>query len=289
MNLASHFFSKTRESKTAPLSRTPADVLPEVRRPGFTFSGDIPRYWWGGDPVRTLLLSALSASFPPGEKFFIQSVRHYQDQITDPELQDAVRRFIGQEAQHSKEHHVFNEFLEARGVRVAAVEERIANLLARMRREHSPERQLAHTVSVEHFTALLSEELLLKFDEALDDMDPAVAPIWAWHAIEETEHKAVAFDVYRAVGGSERVRIQEMLVTSLLFPLHTTLSLLKLMEEAGELANVGGWLRAFEWFWIRPGVFRKMLPAYLRFFSPDFHPWNQDTRALVEKARRRWL
>lgn len=278
-----------RRDQAGPASRTPADVLPEVRRPGFAFPEDLPRWWWGGDPVRTLLLSALSASFPPGERFFIQSVRHYQDRIEDPELREVVRRFVGQEAQHSKEHHAFNQFLESRGVRVGEVEKKIQALLDRLRREYTPEEQLAHTVAVEHFTALLSEELLLKYDEAIADMDPRIAPIWAWHAIEETEHKAVAFDVYRAVGGTERVRLKHMLMTSILFPLNTTLSLLSLMNDAGELGNLGAWLRAFEWFWIRPGVLRKMIPAYLRYYSPTFHPWQQDTRALVEEAKRRWL
>lgn len=270
-------------------SRTPRDVLPEVRRPGFAFREEVSNHWWGGDPVRTLLLSALSASFPPGEKLFIQSVRHYLDRIDDPELLDAVRRFVGQEAQHSKEHHAFNQFLEGRGVRVGEVEKTIAGLLDRLKSESTPEELLAHTVAVEHFTALMSEEMLLKYDEAIEEMDPGVAPIWAWHAIEETEHKAVAFDVYRAVGGSEWIRIKAMLIASVMFPLNTTLSLLKLMDEAGELRNVGAWLRAFEWFWLRPGVFRKMIPAYLRFYQPGFHPWNHDTRELVEKAKRRWL
>lgn len=278
-----------RRAPAGPASRTPADMLPEVRRPGFTFAADLPRWWWGGDPVRTLLLAALSATFPPGERFFIHSVRHYQDRIDDPELREAVRRFIGQEAQHSKEHNALNDFLESRGVRLGPIEKKIQTMLEEMKKRYSPERQLAHTAAVEHFTALLSEEVLLKYEEALGDMDPRVAPIWAWHAIEETEHKAVAFDVYRAMGGTEWVRLSEMALVSVLFPLNTAVHLLQLMSEAGEQRNARAWLRAFEWFWVRPGVLRKMLPAYLRYYSPGFHPWNQDTRALVEEAKRRWL
>lgn len=278
-----------RRAPAGPASRTPADMLPEVRRPGFTFAADLPRWWWGGDPVRTLLLAALSATFPPGERFFIHSVRNYQDRIDDPELREAVRRFIGQEAQHSKEHNALNDFLESRGVRLGPIEKKIQTMLEEMKKRYSPERQLAHTAAVEHFTALLSEEVLLKYEEALGDMDPRVAPIWAWHAIEETEHKAVAFDVYRAMGGTEWVRLSEMALVSVLFPLNTAVHLLQLMSEAGEQRNARAWLRAFEWFWVRPGVLRKMLPAYLRYYSPGFHPWNQDTRALVEEAKRRWL
>ncbi len=278
-----------RREQGAPASRTPADVLPEVRRPGFAFPDDLPKYWWGGDPVRTLLLAGLSATFPPGERFFIQSVRAYQDQIRDPELREAVRRFIGQEAQHSKEHHVLNHFLESRGVGLAAIEKRIQGMLDEMRRAYTPEQQLAHTAAVEHFTALLSEEVLLKYDRVLEEMDPRVAPIWAWHAIEETEHKAVAFDVYRAIGGSEWIRVREMLIVSVLFPLNTALHLWMLMEQAGESRNLAAWARSSVYFWVSPGIFRKMIPAYLRYYSPTFHPWKHDTRAMVAKAKRRWL
>jgi hypothetical protein len=280
---------KLRGEPAAPASRTPADVRPEVRRPGFAFPADLPAAWWGGDPVRTLFLAALSATFPPGERLFIHSVRPFQDRLEDPELRDAVRRFVGQEAQHTKEHIAFNELLASRGVGVGAVEKRIDALCDEIRRTYSPERLLAHTVALEHFTALLSEEVLLKDDAVLADMDPRVAALWAWHAIEETEHKAVALDVYRAVGGSELLRLGEMLVVSVLFPWNTTLSLVQLMAEAGQLGNARAWLRAFAWFWIHPGVLRKVLPAYLRFFSPGFHPWDQDTRPLVERAKRRWL
>lgn len=67
------------------------------------------------------------------------------------------------------------------------------------------------------------------------------------------------------------------------------MSLIALMNDAGELGNLRAWLGAFEWFWIRPAVLRKMQPTYLRHYSPTFHPWQHDTRALVEEAKRRWL
>lgn len=286
--------ARTRRSRTPALRHTPAAVttpaghIPVVRQPDFDFSADLPRWWWDNDPARTLLLAALSSSFPPGERFFIDSVRHYQDRITDPELLKAVRGFIGQEAHHSKEHKLLNGFLEERGIGLARLEQEIQSLMNWMRKNFSPERQLAHTVAVEHFTALMAEEFLLKYD-ALDEMDPRMAPIWAWHAIEESEHKAVAFDVYKAVGGSEFVRITEMMAVSVMFPLFSAIHLVQLMKEAGELGNVKSWARGINYMWGKPGVLRKLLPAYFRYYSPTFHPWNHDARDLVEKAKRKWL
>lgn len=267
---------------------TPPGMIPEVRQPDFEFADDMPRYWWDNDPVKTLLLAALSSSFPPGEKFFIDSVRHYQDRITDPELKKAVRAFIGQEAHHSREHKLMNGFLEDRGIGLARLEKEIQGFMDWMRAHFTPERQLAHTVAVEHFTALMAEEFLLKYD-ALEEMDPRIAPVWAWHAIEESEHKAVAFDVYKSIGGSEFIRLSEMMVVSVAFPVFTSLHVYQLMKEDGQLTNLKSWAGAVNYMWGKPGVFRRLLPAYFRYYSPNFHPWNHDARDLVEKAKRKWL
>ncbi len=271
-------------------SKTPKNMIPKVRRPQFAFSeaNDMPRYWWDNDPAKTLLLAALSASFPPGERFFIGSVRHYQDQITDPELKKAIKGFIGQEAHHSREHELMNGFLQERGVDLARLEREILGFMNLMRKYLSPERQLAHTVAVDHFTALMAEEFLLKYD-SLEQMDPRIAPIWAWHAIEESEHKAVAFDVYKAIGGSEFTRVTEMMIVSVLFPVFSAVHLVQLMKEDGQLGNMKSWLGAVNYMWGRPGVFRKLLPSYFKFYSPRFHPWNHDARGLVEKAKKKWL
>jgi len=276
--------SRSRSNKrTAPVT-----VIPEVRTPDFDFADDVPKYWWDNDPAKTLLLAALSASFPAGERFFIDSVRHYQSQITDPELQKAIRGFIGQEAHHSKEHKALNGYLEDKGIGLARLDREIQAFMNWMRKNFSPERQLAHTVAVEHFTALMAEEFLLKYD-ALEEMDPRMAPIWAWHAIEESEHKAVAFDVYKAIGGSEFTRVTEMMLVSILFPLFSGIHLAQLMKEDGQLFNLKSWAGAVNYMWGKPGVFRKLLPSYFKYYSPNFHPWNHDARDLVEKAKKKWL
>lgn len=275
-------------ASAASQSKSPA--APKVRQPRFDFAQeDLPRYWFDNNPAKTLLLAALSSGFPPGERFFIDSVRHFEKQITDPALKKAIKGFIGQEAHHSREHELMNGFLQERGVDLAQLETEILGFMNWMRKHFSPERQLAHTVAVEHFTALMAENFLLKYDEALESMDPRIAPLWAWHAVEESEHKAVAFDVYKAIGGSEWVRISEMAMVSVMFPLFSSLHLVRLMKADGQLYNVKAWASATNYLWGRPGVFRRLLPDYLRFYSPRFHPWHQDARHLVEKAKQRWL
>lgn len=260
----------------------------KVRRIHFEFTDDIPEFWYDGDPVRTLLLAALSGGFPDGERFFIDSVRQFQDRVTDPELREAIRGFIGQEAHHGKEHKDLNVFLARHGYPIARIEKTVAQAMNVFRKYLSPERQLAQTAAVEHFTALLAEQYLLGTDE-LDKMDARMAPIWAWHAIEESEHKAVAFDVYKATVDDEWIRVSQMMITTALFLGFSTVDFLDLMRRSGHMRDWKMWLRSANHFWGRPGLFRKMIPAYLDYYRRDFHPWQHDSRSLLAKAKKKYL
>ena len=172
---------------------------------------DLPRHFAAdGDLILSHLAAALSAVFPDGEDFFVRSVRRYRDQITDPDLKRQVNGFIGQEAMHGREHRAFNDRLDQLGYPTKRVERFTAKGLALRERLLPPMSNLAATAALEHFTATLAE-LVLSSEEtrALFGHDE-VRNLFLWHALEESEHKAVAFDVYRAVGGSERLRVMTM-------------------------------------------------------------------------------
>ena len=78
-------------------------------------------------------------------------------------------------------------------------------------------RRLAITAALEHYTATLAECLLSKPEAQALLGETEVRSLLLWHALEESEHKAVAFDVYRAAGGPEWLRIRTMRITSALF------------------------------------------------------------------------
>src|SRR5688500_17184178 len=73
--------------------------------------------------------NALSIFFPEGEKFFIDSVRHFRDRIDSPALQRDVKGFVGQEAMHSREHRRYNAALERLGLPVEKLEEKVKDYL----------------------------------------------------------------------------------------------------------------------------------------------------------------
>jgi uncharacterized protein len=259
------------------------------RRVDFDFDPHVvPPHWYRNDAHLTSFWNALSLLFPEGERFFVESVRRYRDRIEDPELRADIETFIGQEAMHGRSHRAFNDMLRARGL--GEVSERAEGQLKRLlhlaRRTLSRRGQLAVTCALEHYTAILAEQLLTQADHR-DAGHETVRPLWIWHALEESEHKAVAFDVYRAIGGTYPLRIAIMLLTSAFFFGEVANVHVRFLRAEGQLGNARGWIGAFAYLWVRPGILRQLVPAYLDYFRPGFHPDDRDTTGLLERWRER--
>ncbi|WP_420427981.1 metal-dependent hydrolase [Algiphilus sp.] len=238
-----------------------------------------------------LFMNCMSILFPVGERFFISSVRNYQEDITDPRLREAVRAFIGQEAMHGREHEIYNAALQEAGIPAEKMEAEVKSLLDFFRR-HTPRAvQLSGTVALEHFTAILAHQALDDARVVGGSKDPAMSAMWRWHALEETEHKAVAFDVYRAVEGSglraEAIRYAgQVLATVVLFSKlgEMYLRALRADPETKPLGSLRGWRQLGGFLLGRsPGVFRRAFFDYLDYFRPGFHPWDHDNRAFLKE------
>lgn len=247
----------------------------------------VPRDWCAGDPFATTQLAALSLLFPEGERFFVESVKAHRAAVTDPELRARVVGFVGQEAMHGREHRAFNELLVAHGFTAAPrVDAWLRGFLARIRRIAPRRVPLAATCALEHFTAIMAERLL-RDPRMAAELHEAVRPLWLWHALEESEHKAVAFEVYRATGGGYVERAGVMLLTTAIFFAVTAVVHARLLAQRGVLGRPWRWARGFARLWIWPGHFTRMIPAYLAYFRPGFHPDDHDTRALLDAWRER--
>src|SRR5262249_54455281 len=162
----------------------------------------------------------LSIFFPKGEAFFIDSVKHFADRIESPRLRADIKGFVGQEAMHSREHHRYNRALARAGLPVERLERALVRRLDLLRSIASPEEQLAVTIALEHFTAIMANTVL-EDGGVLAGADSRMSAVWRWHAIEETEHKAVAYDVYAEVTRGTRSaywrRVRVMLLATLTF------------------------------------------------------------------------
>ena len=245
----------------------------------------LPRHFAGGDLVGSHLVAALSAVFPDGEDFFVRSVRRFRDQVTDTHLRDDIAGFIGQEATHGREHRAFNARLAQLGYPTERFA-RMTNRLLRTREKIAPAKaNLAATAALEHFTATLGELILTSDDARAMFGNDEVRDLFVWHALEELEHKAVAFDVYRAVGGGERLRVITMKLLRFGFVFWIGLQMLvSLLRDPA--ARRRGVLRA-SWRRFRASpLMDPALRAQLRDYDrPDFHPDDRDTSALVTAWR----
>jgi predicted metal-dependent hydrolase len=144
--------------------------------------------------------------------------------------------------------------------------------------------QLAATCALEHFTAMLAESLLQN-REMREELDPSIRGLWLWHALEEAEHKAVAFDVYLAAGGGYVRRAAIMLLTTAVFFAAQALAHARLMADRKILWKPWTWVRGATRLWLWPGYFTRLVPAYLSYFRPSFHPNDRDTAAVLDDWR----
>ncbi|MFX0576386.1 metal-dependent hydrolase [Nocardia nepalensis] len=259
---------------------------PKARRIAFRFGEPEPmsKYFAHGDMVFSHFIAGLSAGFPPGEESFIRSVRKFADQITDPGLKKRVAGFIGQEATHGQEHRRLNEKLVDMGYRIEWVDaptaiERQMRIEARL-----PDKlHLAATAAAEHYTTVLAGRVLTTPEIQALAGDDEVRNLLNWHAFEEVEHKSVAFDVYRSVGGTEAMRILTMAtLLALTVPLTAVTMGLSLGRDPHARQHPLTLAReAYTLF--RGPIFKgigRELAVYLR---PGFHPDDIDTRELLQR------
>ncbi|MFZ2652922.1 MAG: metal-dependent hydrolase [Burkholderiaceae bacterium] len=255
-----------------------------VRRLLVDLESPVPRHWCGGDAFRTALFNALSMSFPVGEQFFIDSVRSGMARLDAPQRArfDAEGAgFIGQEATHRRVHALFNAHLARQGL----VNHWEARALARLKRLQGVDVRawVGLTAATEHFTAILAH-YLHTHPQALQGCEPRLATLWLWHASEESEHRATAFDLYRALGGDERWRLRLFRMVTWYFLTDTLRQTLNNLWRDGSWRRSGTWRSAWRFLFGSGGLAPALYRPWRCYFAPDFHPAQQDASAAL-----RWL
>lgn len=265
------------------LSHTPADVTVEPRNRQYGIEHVLATDWFDGHPFKTAWFNAMSMTFPLGEKFFIDSVRHFAEQIDDPKLEEEIRGFCGQEGFHRREHQRYNETLcSARGYDHDYLEGRLAKSIAFTHKITSPLQRLAATAAFEHITAIMAESALQEDNQMIGVVDEQMRAMWDWHAAEEMEHKAVAFDVYRAVGGTEKMRKRGMRQATFFLLLDVMVGVVHMLRRDKKLWSLTLWKEGWNFlFGKQDGILRAVYPAYKEYYRDGFHPWQRDTRPLL--------
>jgi predicted metal-dependent hydrolase len=247
-----------------------------VRAPRFEYV-EAPEVWLDDDPVATRVVDALSLIFPDGERFFIRSVKHYADVFAaDPALAARVRGFFGQEGRHGHEHERWNRVLAARGHDVEGFLRFYRELAYdRIEKATPPNLRLATTVALEHMTSTLAVVALTT--PVLDGAHPSVRPLLYWHAVEEIEHRSVAWDVLAEVDPRLSTRAAGFAIGSAMLGLFWTTAFRRL-DRGGPRQPRRRFARNLRI--AAPVVAR----AVLEYFRPDYHPDDQDLDHLVTEG-----
>ena len=240
----------------------------------FGLDASIPRYWYANDPYKTRVMDGMQLYFPEGERYFITSVRPFREQISDPILAKHVKDFTRQEGQHGIAHTQFNQLLRDQGMPVdemLAMQKKRNNFwLSRFSKEFN----LALTGAFEHFTALLAEGFFSR-KQVMEGADPRVKALFAWHAIEEMEHKAVVFNVMTTVakvGYFKRSAAMIYATLEMTFETYRSTDVLLKADGFSWLERKRMFFAHLPWMYGRNGVFSSFSGMILAYLKPGFHP-----------------
>jgi hypothetical protein len=264
-------------------SRTPENISISTRKVNFQLEQALATDWADNDPVLTAIFNAMSISFPSGEKNFIDSVRAYEGRISDEKLLKDIKGFYKQEGMHSREHRKYNKILcEQRGYNLQKLESIYLRRIEKAKKDPRITNQmlLASTVAVEHFTASFGETFLE--GRILKQIDGPIGDLWRWHALEELEHKSVAFDVYNQIGGSYNLRKTIMRISMVRLLKDFLTVAFKMLYHDKQLWKWRTFKSLIKLLFLKDGFLRLHTAAYKDFFREDFHPWDSDNRALLE-------
>ena len=251
-------------------------ALPIPRDPKIDFA-DVPRHWMGNNPVATAVSNGVNLLFPHGERFFVRSVHHYAKDIKNPELRAQVKAFFKQEGHHSSAHDDFNEIMRRQGFEIDAFLERYAKISLWLEGKLGPKLNLAGTAAAEHFTAIMAEGGFAS--GTFDLMHPTMQKLLAWHAAEEIEHKAVAFDVLQEVDDSYALRMAGLAYATTLLASFWIWSMISLLRQ--EKLGLRGIRKYMKRMQVKksernvnngPVVSRVFLRGIRQYIRRDFHP-----------------
>lgn len=263
------------------------DITPRV--PLIDWRNEFPQHWNGGDPSATHLFNAFSFLFPQGETFFISIAKTVHSKLkleSSSPLNIAAKSFVRQETMHTKYHEQYNAILEKQGY-INITYNLLEWIIKQAHRHFSPTQNLAIVCAFEHYTAILGN-YVLSHPQILKSATKKMQLIWGWHATEETEHKAVCYDLYQAAGGGWLLRILAFFIVSLEFGLLFSCLYLNLLWRDGCLypSKIFKTLwQSTKLFWGRHGISWHLLWHGIQYLKPGFHPWDQDNQHKIQK----WL
>jgi hypothetical protein len=267
-----------------PRPLTPEHIRP--RRTAFSFSSSIPKHWLAGNPVRTHFFNAINLFVVSFEDFMARVMRGRLAHLEDAEFARQIRGFMGQESTHSFVHAKYLQNLREQGFEIDGYLNAAEHIFSDwFEKKLGPRISVATIAGFEHLTALLAELILT--GRMVKDAEPVMTEMWEWHAAEEIEHKALAFELLKVTSRSYLLRMVGALLGALVVAGFIGVGLVMLLRQEGLLWRKRTW-KDLKTLLFGPGrLAARTVSMFLEYFRPSFHPNQRDTYALAEEVFQR--
>ncbi len=255
-----------------------------ARRLKFHLPQDIPKYWHNNSEIETYHFNAIAIFLPILEKLVVQSLKKALQEVSSPKLKSEVASLIAQEAIHGSEFHRYNSKIVSKHYPISTQQYKMRSfrLFAGLVNRFSTTFHYALSAAGEHFTAITSDQFLRSSKWFLN-VDPVYSAIWRWHCIEEIEHKSVAFDVFQSLNGRYLTRVLAMLLMTVTFSILYINPIWKMMKQDGNHKKWKYYIKAFQYYWGKEGLYRSLCKPYFDYFKPSFHPSHHNNHSLIEQ------
>jgi predicted metal-dependent hydrolase len=159
-------------------------------------------HWNPKEPEYAQLLNGLSSGFPLLEPFLIKVVRQARE-LAPEHMKKDIDLFIAQEGRHFKQHAKFNQLLYDAGYDLDPVMKELQAGYERCLTKKSLKFNLGYCDGFETFGPMLSYFFFQHPPgmELMKDWDEPTVYLWMWHLCEEFEHRAVCYELYKALYG----------------------------------------------------------------------------------------
>ncbi len=261
-------------------STTPPGIEITARRPQFDFTG-VEKVWLA-DPIRSHFMNALSVLIPHSERIVMQIMRNEFSGIQDPILKQQVQALIKQEGAHAGMHWQSNVRLKQAFPAIYYFENIQVAFMKLVLACASPAFILALPAAFEHFTAAISRDYLTHHQLWTNGKGNQAVEFADWHALEEIEHQAVCFDVYKTQYKSGWRLVWILLFFWMPLTLISTFSIqLYLLHVDRVIYRPKNWQPYFRFVGSTLKVFCKGIFSYGK---KQFRPWRASDQKLYQAS-----
>lgn len=277
---------------TQSASHTQGRLVP--RKVAFDWS-KTPLEWIPNQPFTSHFINEINLLLPAGEFWFCRVYNKALPFVKDEKLRDDVQMFMRQEAMHARAHAgAVVDYLNSHGIETKSNMSRedwlFETLLSDAPFGRKPPKFLEHRwlvfrlgiiAAVEHMTCVLGKYALE--NKNWDAGDPVLLDLIRWHGAEEIEHRSVAFDLYKHLGGGYPSRYYlATIVMPMIFGLWVAGAAHIMKQDPRYKAKKPSVFKPWIWLeWQRtsktgqlPSIFW-LMGQQLPFFSPWYNPVNE--------------